>query len=76
MPLRTNPNTCFDQTLLVSCRLTLYDRLTCVSGWTHEADQSSLTITNIPDKSGKRYTFFIRSNTRMVEPSGIEPLTS
>ncbi len=49
-----------------------------------EADQSSFTITNIPETgSGNLDTFFIRdavltltNHQKMVEPSGIEPLTS
>ena len=49
-----------------------------------EADQSSLTITNIPEtSSGNLDTFFICETVfsanqppEMVEPSGIEPLTS
>ena len=49
-----------------------------------EADQSSLTITNIPRINlGNLDTFFIcyavltlTTTREMVEPSGIEPLTS
>ena len=49
-----------------------------------EADQSSLTITNIPEVNpGNLDTFFIcyavltlTNHQKMVEPSGIEPLTS